>query len=312
MRDALQKVTLRQLQIFLVAAETLSFVRAAKILRLTPPAVSMQMSRLADGIGAPLFEKSGRQLVLTVAGEKLVPYAERVNRTLGEATETIEALKGVERSTVNVAMVTTSRNFGPHLVARFQAGHPECHLDITIANRRSVIEKLENHQVDLALMGRPPRRIEVDAEAFADHPYVVIASPGHALAGARRIAPERLLEHMFLAREAGSGTRMVLEHFFERHGLQRPRTQEMTSNENIKQAVMANMGLAVISRHTIQLELQAGRIVELNVRDMPQVRTWFVVHMKARELGPSARRFTEFVRDQGPGFMAEFFAGVSG
>lgn len=312
MRDALQKVTLRQLQIFLVAAETLSFARAAAILRLTPPAVSMQMSRLADGIGAPLFEKRGRQLVLTVAGEKLVPYAERISRTLGEASEAIEALQGVERSTINVAMVTTSRNFGPHLVARFQANHPECHLDITIANRRSVIEKLENREVDLALMGRPPRRIDVEAEAFADHPYVIIAAPGHGLAGRRRIAPERLLDQTFLAREPGSGTRLVLEHFFGERRLALPRLQEMTSNENIKQAVMANMGLAVISRHTIQLELQAGRIVELDVRDMPQVRTWFVLHKKDRTLGPAARRFRDYVREQGPTFMAEFFAGVRG
>lgn len=308
MRDALQKVTLRQLQIFLVAAETLSFLRASKILGLTPPAVSMQMSRLAEGLGAPLFEKRGRQLVLTVAGEKLVPFAEQVSRTLREASETLDSLQGVERSTVNVAMVTTSRNFGPHLVARFQANHPESYLDITIANRRSVIEKLENNQVDLALMGRPPRRIEVDSEPFADHPYVVIASPTHPLARRRGIHPATLVEQAFLAREPGSGTRMVLERFFEERGLNLPRLQQMESNENIKQAVMANMGLAVISRHTIQLELQAGRIVELDVDGMPQLRTWFVLHMKNKHLSPAAQRFKDFVREQGPGFMEQFFA----
>ncbi|MGD8709410.1 MAG: LysR family transcriptional regulator, partial [Ectothiorhodospiraceae bacterium] len=305
MSDALQKVTLRQLQIFLVAADTLSFARAAGILKLTPPAVSMQMSSLGEELGVPLFQKTGRRLELTPAGEKLVPYAQRITSTLREASEAIQALQGVERSTARVAMVTTSRNFGPHLVARFQAAHPEIHLDIAIANRRSVIDKLENNQVDLALMGRTPKRIDVEAQPFAEHPYVIIASPNHPLAATKNIDPRRLSGEVFLARESGSGTRMVLNHFLRENGQESPRIQEIGGNENIKQAVMANMGIAVISRHTIHLELQAGRLVELDVQGMPQVRTWFVVHLKGKELPPAARRFKQFVEQEGPGFMAE-------
>ncbi len=307
MQEAVQKVTLRQLQIFLVAAETLSFLRAAEILGLTPPAVSMQMGSLGEELGAPLFEKKGRHLILTAAGEKLIPYAERITQTLREASEAIGALQGVGRSTVRVAMVTTSRNFGPHLVSRFQAEHPEAKLDIAIANRRSVIEMLEHYQVDLALMGRTPRRIAVESTAFAEHPYVIIASPLHPLASSQRIDPKSLLGETFLAREPGSGTRMVLERFFDDRGLRQPKVQEMNSNENIKQAVMARMGLAVISKHTIQLELQTRRLVELDVIDMPQIRTWFVVHLKDKELTTAAAQFKQFVEEQGPEFMTEFF-----
>lgn len=307
MQEAVQKVTLRQLQIFLVAAETLSFLRAAEILGLTPPAVSMQMGSLGEELGAPLFEKKGRHLILTAAGEKLIPYAERITQTLREASEAIGALQGVGRSTVRVAMVTTSRNFGPHLVSRFQAEHPEAKLDIAIANRRSVIEMLEHYQVDLALMGRTPRRIAVESTAFAEHPYVIIASPLHPLASSQRIDPKNLLGETFLAREPGSGTRMVLERFFDDRGLRQPKVQEMNSNENIKQAVMARMGLAVISKHTIQLELQTRRLVELDVIDMPQIRTWFVVHLKDKELTTAAAQFKQFVEEQGPEFMTEFF-----
>lgn len=306
-KDSLHKVTLRQLQIFLVAAENLSFQRAAEVLELTPPAVSMQMGSLSEELGAPLFEKRGRQIALTSAGAKLVPYARRITHTLREARDAIQDMGGVERSTVRVGMVSTSRNFGPHLVARFQNNHPETHLDIEIANRRTVVEMLESEAVDLALMGRPPSRIAVEATPFAKHPYVIIASPSHALANEDKIDPKRLVDEPFLARETGSGTRAVLEHFFDDRTLDLPEIQEMTSNENIKQAVMANMGLAVISQHTLQLEVQAGRLAVLKVKGMPDVRTWFVVHLKDRELNPAAQQFREFVANEGPAFMSEFF-----
>ncbi|MEX1227424.1 MAG: LysR family transcriptional regulator [Marinobacter sp.] len=307
MEDALHKITLRQLQIFLIAAQTSSFIRAAEILSLTPPAVSMQMSSLGEELGAPLFEKRGRNLVLTVAGETLIPYAERITQTLGDANEAIGALKGVQRSTVKVGMVTTSRNFGPHLVARFQAEHRDTKLDIVIANRRSIIEKLEHQQVDVALMGRSPRRIQVESVPFADHPYVVIANANHPLAGKSSIDPKELGTETFLVREKGSGTRMVLERFLEDSGLSVPRIQEIGGTENIKQAVMANMGVAVISGHTIHLERQLGLLSVLDVQGMPQIRTWFAVHLKGRELSEAATRFEQFVKEQGPQFMAEFF-----
>jgi len=245
--------------------------------------------------------------VLTVAGETLIPYAERITQTLQDANSAIAALKGVQRSTVKVGMVTTSRNFGPHLVARFQAEHRDTKLDIIIANRRSIIEKLEHQQVDVALMGRSPRRIQVDSAPFADHPYVVIANPNHPLAKQSRIDPLELSNETFLVREKGSGTRMVLERFLEDSGLAVPRIQEIGGTENIKQAVMANMGVAVISGHTIHLERQLGLLSVLDVQGMPQIRTWFAVHLKGRELSEAAVRFEQFVKEQGPQFMAEFF-----
>jgi DNA-binding transcriptional LysR family regulator len=304
---SLHKVTLRQLQIFIVAAETLSFQRAADVLELTPPAVSMQMSRLGKELGTTLFEKKGRQIALTAAGATLLPYARRISKLLREASESIGDAGAQARERLTVAMVTTSRNFGPQLVARFQAEHPEIRLDMRIGNRREVIELLETEEVDLALMGRVPGRLEVEALRFAKHPYVIIAAPSHPLAGQKDIAPSSLVDETFLARESGSGTRIVMEHFFEDRGLDMPSIKEMSSNENIKQAVMAQMGLAVISRHTLLLELGAGRIVELDVRGMPEMRSWRVVQLKGRPLSTAARQFRAFVRKRGPELMGELF-----
>ncbi len=307
------KITLRQLQIFLVAIETRSFVRAAERLSLTPPAVSMQMSRLSEEFGAPLFEKSGRSVIPTEVATALVPYAERMTETLAEAVDVVQIMQGKLDHRVRVAMVTTARNFGPHLLAQFQQEHPECDLQFKIANRRSVIEMLDTDQIDLALMGRPPRRLETTAHQFAKHPYVLIGHPDHPLVRSSRIRRSDLPHHQFIVRERGSGTRMVHEFFFSDSGLPQPKAQEMDSNANIKQAVMANMGLAFISAHTIALEAMAGKLKILNVEGMPEYRDWFVLHMRNKPLRPAARSFRDFVDQKGPAFMDDFFkdAGIA-
>jgi LysR family transcriptional regulator, low CO2-responsive transcriptional regulator len=303
----LRNATLRQLHIFLVAAEQQSFARAAELLNLTQPAVSMQMSQLADSVGMALFEKNGRNLALTRAGKALVPYVQRIKQTLREASEEMDALQGLKRGKVRIAMVTTARYFAPKLIAQFQAQHKEIQLDITVANRRQVIEKLENNKVDLAIMGRPPSRIAVETEWFAEHPYVVIAAPEHPLAGKKRIAPQKLKDEVFLAREQGSGTRIVLDHYFSDSGLEAPALRELTSNETIKQEVMAGMGLAVISMHTISLECRTGNLAILDVRNMPVKRAWYVLHLTNKPLSPAARAFKTFMQAEAPGYMKNFF-----
>ncbi|WP_424830469.1 LysR family transcriptional regulator [Ruegeria sp.] len=307
------KITLRQLQIFLVAIETRSFVRAAERLELTPPAVSMQMSRLSEALGAPLFEKSGRSVIPSQIATALVPYAERMTETLAEAVDVVQIMQGKLDHRVRVAMVSTARNFGPHLLAQFQQEHPDCDLQFKIANRRAVIEMLETDQIDLALMGRPPRRLETISHQFAKHPYVLIGHPDHPLVRSKRIRRSDLPNHRFLVREAGSGTRMVHEHFFSESDLPQPKAQEMDSNANIKQAVMANMGLAFISAHTIALELMAGKLKILSVEGMPEFRDWFVLHKREKRLRPAARTFRDFVDQKGLELMQDFFkdAGIA-
>ncbi|WP_282604587.1 LysR family transcriptional regulator [Pelagibius sp. Alg239-R121] len=306
-KDAISKISLRQLQIFLSAIEHQNFIRAAEHLDLTPPAISMQMSRLSEALGAPLFEKDGRSIQPTAAATALVPYAERVIATLREANDVIEDLQGTLDSLVRVAMVSTSRNFGPQLLQKFKQLYPEAKLEISITNRRGVIGQLETGQADLAIMGRTPRRFEVEAFSFAKHPYVLISHPDHPLTGFKRILRSDLTGHRFLVREAGSGTRMVHDHFFKSAGLTPPRTQEMDSNANIKQAVMANMGLAFISAHTIALERETAKLKVLDVSGMPEVRNWYVLHLRGKKLSPAALNFRRFVEEEGPGFMRAFF-----
>lgn len=307
MNESLFNATLRQFEIFLVVAENQSFACAAEILGLSPPAVSMQMSQFADTVGMPLFEKSGRNRVLTPAGETLVPYVQLIKKTLREADEEMDALKGLKHGAVKIAMVSTARYFAPKLIAQFQAQHKDIEVDVAIANRMNVIKQLERNEIDLAIMGRPPDRIPLEADWFADHPYVMIASPDHPLSAKKKIAPEKLTDETFLVREYGSGTRMIFESYFAENKVKQPDFQEMTSNENIKQAVMASMGLAVISMHTIALELQTGNLAILDIKNMPVVKAWYVLHSSNRTLSPSAEAFKEFMQAEAPPYMEDFF-----
>jgi DNA-binding transcriptional LysR family regulator len=300
-------ISLRQMQIFLAAMESRSFIRAAEKLSLSPPAVSMQMSRLSEALGAPLFERDGRSVRATQVAIALVPYAERLTETLRDAVQMVESLQGRIDRQVRIAMVTTARNFGPQLVHRFQVRCPEAAVEMHIANREGVIALLQEGRADIALMGRPPRRIRVVAQPFAIHPYVLICHPEHPLRQFRRIRPEDLAVCRFLVREPGSGTRMVHEHFFKDAGLPLPQAQEMDSNANIMQAVMADMGLAFISAHTVALERAAGKLHLLQVDGMPQLRDWYVVYPSGRPLRPSAARLADFVARDGPGFMKAFY-----
>lgn len=307
MNDTLRNATLRQLTIFLVAAEQQNFAKTASILSLTQPAVSMQMSQLSDIVGMPLFEKNGRSLLLTRAGKSLVPYVQTIKQALREAGEEMDALKGLKHGKVKIAMVTTARYFAPKLIAHFNDLHEEIELDISIHNRKRVIDKLENNQIDLAIMGRPPARIEVDTEWLSDHPYVMIAPPNHPLAGKKNISPKRLSKETFLAREHGSGTRIVLDHYFSKNAVTPKNIQEMSSNETIKQSVMANMGLAIISKHTIGLEYQTGNLTILNVKNLPEVRSWYVLHSSNKTLSPAALAFKSFIQSEAPAYMKNFF-----
>ena len=307
MTEPATKITLRQLQIFLAAMECRNFAQAASALSLSAPAVSMQLAKLGEDLGAELFVKDGRTVQPTEIAHALEPYARQITGILHEAIDAVRSLQGALDARLRLAMVSTARNFGPHLLQSFQEQHPEIQMEFFIANRQGVIEALENGQIDVALMGRTPRRIEVTAHQFARHPYVLISHPKHPLTRFRRIRRSDLVAHRFLAREAGSGTRMVHDHFFEDANLPLPKVQEMDSNANIKQAVMANMGLAVISAHTIALELGAGKLKILDVEGMPELRDWFVLYPKAARLTGPARQFCDFIQANGPGFMRRFF-----
>jgi LysR family transcriptional regulator, low CO2-responsive transcriptional regulator len=300
---SIQHVSLRQLRVFEAAATNRSFSKAAEILHLTQPGVSMHIKELETNAGLPLFERVGKRLFVTEAGQELLSRAREILRALKDADEALDSLKGLKRGRINLAVVSTAKYFVPQLLARFGKDFPELEVRLAVKNRHSVIELLTSNEVDLAIMGRSPQSLDTVAESFAQNPHVIIASPDHILAKQRRLPVERVANETFIVREPGSGTRLAMEQFFEERKLGYRIGMEMASNETIKQAVMAGMGVSFISRHTIDLELHTARLVALDVVGTPVMRQWHVAHLAKKRLSPTATAFKQFVLTEGRELM---------
>jgi len=259
----------------------------------------MHIKELEASAGLPLFERIGRKLYVTEAGQELLARAREILRALKDADDTLDGLRGLRRGRINLAVVSTAKYFVPQLLARFGKDFPELEIRLAVNNRDSVIDQLVANEVDLAIMGRPPQSLDTIAEPFAQNPYVIIAAPDHPLAAHSRTLVETVARENFIVREPGSGTRLAMRQFFEEHGLVCNVGMEMASNETIKQAVMAGMGVSFISRHTIDLEILTQRLVVLDVCGTPVIRQWHVAHLAKKRLSPTAVAFKVFVLDHG-------------
>jgi DNA-binding transcriptional LysR family regulator len=301
----MKHVTLRQLKVFESVGRHLSFSRAAEELHLTQPAVSMQVKQLEEQAGLPLTEMVGKKVFLTIAGEELVRQARRIAQQLREAGEALDAIKGVRGGRLSIGVISTAKYFAPRLIAEFHRRKPGIELNLGVFNREIIVRQLADNEVDLAIMGQPPQEFTTISEAFADHPLVIVAPPEHPLAHHAQVTAAQLSEETFLIREPGSGTRATMERYFADVGIAPRHALEMVGNETIKQAVMAGLGLAFISAHTVSLECEVGRLVKLPVTGTPVMRRWFVVHRTEKELMPVAETFRAFLLAEAPGLMAE-------
>lgn len=303
----MKNATLRQLRVFGAVARHLSFARAAEELHLTPPAVSMQVKELESEVGLPLFDRGGRSVSLTTAGEYLLAYTRRVLATLKDAEDALARFKGLAGGEVTVGLVSSAKYFLPSLLARFRDEHPGVELGMKLGNREQLVAMMQRGEADLAIMGRPPREWATRAEPFALHPHVLVTSTQHAFARMEQVPAAALAGEGFIMRESGSGTRAAAEEFAAAHRVHLRVVMEMSSNEAIKQAVMAGMGLSFLSLHTIGLELQHGLIARLEVEATPVVRAWNLVHTLSKVLSPAAEAFRYFILERGEGFLAARF-----
>jgi DNA-binding transcriptional LysR family regulator len=304
----LRRVTLRQLEVFAEAARHGSYSKVAAALHLTQPAVSMQIRQLEDAAGLPLFERVGRRQVLTDAGARLLDHASRVLGELSDAQQSLQSLQGLKGGAISVGLVSTAEYFTPKLLARFSALHEGIDVGFTVGNREMLVRLLRENRIDLAVMGRPPQEVDCIAEPLADNPHVLVAAVDHPLRRKRRLELESLAAETFLQREPGSGTRILIEELFAKARFKPRRLLTFGSNETIKQAVMAGLGLSLLSLHTLALELRAREIAILPVDGMPLMRTWHVVHARQRRLSPAASAFRSFLVAQTQPRLATAFA----
>ena len=294
-----KNLTLRQLRLFASAARHMNFSRAAEELHLSQPAISTQLKELALQVGLPLFERIGRRTYLTPAGTEMLQCANAITQRMREAEDAIAQLKGVTGGRLNVAVISAGDYFFPRLLAAFGASHPGVTFNLTVHNREGLLRHLADNLTDLAVMVRPPRDMDIVALPFAPHPYVIVAAPGHPLAGVREIPRAALNRERFLLRERGSDTWNSMREVFGRQFGQLNIAMQIHSTETIKQAAVAGMGIAFLSAHTIGLDLFAGNLVVLDVQGFPAILNWYLVHNRTKRLPPVAGAFKDYLLREG-------------
>lgn len=300
-------VTFRQLQVFAEVARQGSVQRAAERLHLTPPAVSMQVKELEHQVGLPLFDRQHRALSLSTSGEYFLVYARRLLATLKEAQDAMARFKGAESGRLTLGMVSSAKYFLPQLLARFHQDHPAVDVRLKLGSREKLVALMRDNEVDLAVMGRPPKDWPHRAEPFAAHPHVLVTAPDHAFARLEQVRTVELAREPFIVREPGSGTRAALEEVLARHQLRPAFVMEMDSTEAIKQAVMAGLGVSLLSLHTLGLERRAGLIATPEVEGLPLMRRWHLVHAAGKPLSPAAEAFRYFLLEHGEAHLAAQF-----
>lgn len=292
-------ITLRQLQVFEAVARHLNYTRAAGELFLSQPAVSMQIKQLEEQLGEPLFEQMGKKVFLTEAGKEVYRYSLAIENQLGEMQMVLAEMKGMQHGKLTLAVASTANYFVPTLLGVFSKRHKGVTVDIDVTNRENLLKALAANTTDFAIMGKPPGGLELESHPFMPNPLVMLAAPDHPLAGRRHIPPTDLAGETFIMRERGSGTRAARERFFSEHGgAAFAKTMEMNSNEAIKQAVQAGLGLGVLSIHTMEVELMLKRLVVLNVEGFPIMRHWYIVHRQGKRFSTIAQAFKEFVLNE--------------
>jgi DNA-binding transcriptional LysR family regulator len=301
-------LSLRQLEVLKAVVDAGSMARAAQRLFMTGPAITQQIQQLEKTLGVPAFDRIGRRLRLTAAGDRALAAANDVHTRLAALAKEMDALRNRDDGTLHLGILTTGTHILPPLLAEFRRLAPGIAVHMVVSTRAELTRRVLDGDVDLALMGRGPESgpdgtgasdEPLTHEPFASNPHVIIAWPGHPLATERGIAPIELRHESIVQREPGSGTRAMLDNFLAMHRIKPRECVPVSGNEMAKHAVMSQLGISLTSAHTLFLELRTAALVRLDVDHTPIVRTWYVVHHSERWLPPAAAAFRDYLLDEG-------------
>ena len=297
-RRYLKHGTLTQLSVFEAVARFGSYTRAAEELHLAQPTVSVQIKKLAETVGAPLFEQIGKAVHLTGAGRELQRTVQEIFRQLTDFEDRISSLRGLKSGQLRLAVSTTGKYFAPRLLAAFVQAHPGIEVSLQIHHREALIERMAENADDLYVFANPPTDREVVTQAILPNPMAAFARSDHPLVKERHIPFSRFAVEPFLMREPGSGTRMVAQEIFAQHGIVPVVRMELSTNEAIKQAVLAGLGVSIMSRYTLGLDTEQNDLVTLDVEGFPIERQWYLVYPGGKHPSALAEAFMEFARTE--------------
>jgi LysR family transcriptional regulator, low CO2-responsive transcriptional regulator len=300
--------TLPQLRLFEASARLGSFTRAAQELHMSQPAASVQMKKLCETVGVALFEQVGKRIYMTDAGRQLQQSCHAVFRVFETLEESLAGMRALTCGHLRLAVSTTGMSFAPRLLGAFVELHPGLETSIQAHNRQTLVERLTNNEDDLYLFADAPDMEDVVAQDLLPNPLVVLARDDHPLAGARDIPFERLASEPFLIREEGSGARRVTMRLFREHGLMPTVRMELGSNQAIKEAILAGLGITVMSRHTFGLDPESSRYRCLDVVGFPLENHWYFAYPAGKQLSPVVRAFLDFARVEAKSMVLDSMA----
>ncbi|VVC84656.1 RuBisCO operon transcriptional regulator CbbR [Sideroxydans sp. CL21] len=308
----MKNATLRQLKVFESVARNLSYTRAAEELYLTQPTVSIQIKQLTDIVGLPLLEQIGKRVYLTDSGRELLKVCREIFEGLSRFEMLVSDMKGVKAGKLRLAVITTAKYFVPRLLGLFCQRFPGIDVSLKVTNRERVLQRMADNQDDIYVLGTPPEDMDIQVEPFLENPLVVLAASNHPLVLEKNISPQRLAEEPFLMREPGSGIRLATEQFFGERGLQLKVRMELGSNEAIKQAVASELGIAVLSAHTLTLDRNSEELAILDVQGFPIQRHWYLAYPKDKQLSVVALAFLEFLHKESKLIGEKYLQGIPG
>ena len=300
-----KSVTFKQLRAVRAVAEQGTLTAAAEALGLTTPAIHTQLRVLEENLRCKLVNRGGAQgAQLTAEGRAVLDAEYTIQNALQGCLQKVRALKDGQTGVVVLGVVSTGKYFAPALVAMLRKKYPDIDVGLRVGNRDDIVLALQQQAIDLAIMGRPPRSPAATLEQIGPHPHVMITAPDHPLSGNAKITPEQLLSETFIAREHGSGTRILLIRYLDSFGDGAPyRFIEMGTNETIKQAVIAGLGIALISQHTVTEELKSGRLKTIEPAGMPIERKWYLLHRQDLLMTPAIANVRRFISDLSGSFL---------
>lgn len=291
----MKQATLHQLKVFEVVARHGSFTRAAEELFLSQPTVSMQVKQLTKAVGMPLFEQVGKRLYLTDAGRELLATCREIFDRLAQFEMTIADFKGLKQGRLRLAAITTTKYFVPRLLGPFCQRYPGIDIEFQVTNHERIVARMSENQDDLYILSQIPDHLDLSCHSFLENPLVVLARDDHPLAHEKQIPLTRLAGEPFIMREPGSGTRSSVQKLFEKHGVSVKVRLELGSNEAIKQAILGGLGISVLSRHTLGLDMNIRGFTILDVEGFPISRHWYVVYPSGKQLSIVASAFFEYL-----------------
>ena len=295
----IRNATFRQLQVFESIARNGSFTGAAEELHLTQPTLSMQVKKLSSIVGMPLYEQIGKKIALTAVGEELLETAREVFASLDKFQMTVSDLKGVKKGNLRISGVTTAEYFAPRILGAFCKKYPGINVTLEVDNRGSILERLDRNLDDIYIVGQAPTDPGIHAIPFLTNPLVILASPSHPLAKEKNIPLEALAEDNFIMREPGCGTFLTMDRLVTDRNCHFKSRMSLGSNEAIKQAVIGELGISMLSIYALVHEINAGELVVLDVEGFPVDDEWFLCYPEGKQPSVVTKVFAEYMLHEG-------------